>query len=87
MTGRTSEASWRGDCLWVGGFCVEFVSDTWPAKERSNVNGEMLKEWGGEDIGRKKPELTLQSSGTVYGSSIGIVDCDLGAKAPRRDRT
>lgn len=49
--------------------------------------GGMPKEWGGESIRRKKPELTLQSSGTVYRSSTGIVDCGLGAKAPRPDGT
>lgn len=39
MIGRTSEAGWRVDCLWVGGFCIEFISDTWPTEEGINDNG------------------------------------------------
>lgn len=73
MTGKKSKAGWRGDCLWVGGFVSNFLVTRGQQKRGAMSTGENIpKEWGGESIGRKKPELTLQSSRLYTGAALGL---------------
>lgn len=43
----------------MGGFCVEFVSDTWPAKEGINDNGWKCPRNGVEEYRKKKARVDI----------------------------